>query len=204
MSTQLDDKVWFDSARKLRGICADVATCRNSQENVLVLAHFPATLAAIQQALRSTSIPFEVFSLPDSSMLCSLSAPKVLVGLVRALHPASAQLRSTPQVAKLQIIVGEHHPISGKDRDVVQTVEKLPCKPAICFHAALDDPLMKHFGSDQIISLMKRMGADENEPISHQLVTRAIRNAQEKIEKHVQRDMQTESMEDWFRFNLRG
>lgn len=62
---------------------------------------------------------------------------------------------------------------------------------------------MKHFGSDQIVTLFKRLGADEAEAISHPFVTSAIRNAQEKIEKKVQRDMPTESMEDWFRFNMR-
>ncbi len=53
------------------------------------------------------------------------------------------------------------------------------------------------------MTMMKRMGAVEDEPISHRFVTNAIQNAQENIEKKVPRDVATESMEDWFRFNLK-
>jgi len=86
---------------------------------------------------------------------------------------------------------------------VVEIAERLSCKPQICLHASLDDPLMKYFGSDQIVTLFKRLGMDESEAISHPFVTAAIQNAQEKIEAQVQRDVATESMEDWFRFNLK-
>jgi preprotein translocase subunit SecA len=204
MPAQTDDKVWFDSQRRFAGICADVASFRSQQQNILLLAHFPTTLSVLQQALRAASIGFETFSLADSSLLCSMETRgRVLVGLVRAFQPTMAQTGSGSEAANLQIIVAEHHPINGKDRSVVETAERLSCKPTVCFHASLDDPLMKHFGSDQIVTLFKRLGADEAEAISHPFVTSAIQNAQEKIEKQVQKDIATESMEDWFRFNMR-
>jgi hypothetical protein len=204
MPAQTDDKVWFDSRRRFVGICADVASFKSQQQNVLLLAHFPTTQSLVQQALRAASIEFELFSLADSSLLCSMkSRGRVLVGLVRAFEPKTAQIGSTHQDTSLQIIVAEHHPINGKDRAVVEIAERLSCKPQICFHASLDDPLMKHFGSDQIVTLFKRLGMDEAEAISHPFVTSAIQNAQEKIEAQVQRDVACESMEDWFRFNLK-
>jgi hypothetical protein len=46
-------------------------------------------------------------------------------------------------------------------------------------------------------------GRDEADPISNPLVTRAIRGAQVKIETQVPKDLQTESIEDWFRYNLK-
>ncbi|PYS68841.1 MAG: hypothetical protein DMF69_18875 [Acidobacteria bacterium] len=204
MPAQTDDKVWFDSQRRFAGICADVATFKSQQQNVLLLAHFPTTQSLVQQALRAASIEFETFSLADSALLCSMeSRGRVLVGLVRAFEPTTAQIGSTRQDTNFRIIVAEHHPINGKDRSLVATAERLPCKPTVCFHGSLDDPLMKHFGSDQIVTLVKRLGMDEAEAISHPFVTSAIRNAQEKIEAQVQRDVACESMEDWFRFNLR-
>jgi preprotein translocase subunit SecA len=204
MLAQTDDKVWFNSQRRFAGICADIASLKSQQLNVLLLAHFPTTQSQVQQALRAASISFETFSLADSSALCSMGTDgRVLIGLARAFQPTTAQISSANQQTNLQIIVAEHHPINGKDRSVVETAERLSCKPTVCFHASLDDPLMKHFGSDQIVTLFKRLGADEAEAISHPFVTSAIQNAQEKIEKQVQRDMATESMEDWFRFNMR-
>ena len=204
MPAQTDDKVWFDSARRFTGICADVASSKAQQQNVLLLAHFRTTQSLAQQALRAASIEFEPFSLADSSLLCSMeSRGRVLVGLVRAFEPTTAQISSAPRDSNLQIIVAEHHPINRKDRAVVEIAERLSCKPQICLHASLDDPLMKYFGSDQIVTLFKRLGMDESEAISHPFVTAAIQNAQEKIEAQVQRDVATESMEDWFRFNLK-
>ena len=204
MPAQTDDKVWFDSKRRFAGICADVASLKSQQQNILLLAHFPTTQSLVQQSLRAAAIEFETFSLADSSLLCSMgSRGRVLVGLVRALQPTTAQLGFTQQDTKLQIIVAEHHPINGKDRSLVTTAERLPCKPTVCFHASLDDPLMKHFGSDQLVTLFKSLGADEAEPISHPFVTSAIQNAQEKIESQVQRDVPCEAMDDWFKFNVK-
>jgi len=204
MPAQTDDKVWFNSQRRLAGICADVAAVRAQGQNVLLLTHFQTTLSVLQQALRTAAIEFESFSIADSSRLCSMGAGgKVLMGLVRAFQPTTAQVSSARSQSSLAIVVAEHHPIHGKDRAVVETAERLSCKPSVCFHAALDDPLMKHFGSDKIINLFKRLGIDEAESISHPFVTSAIQNAQEKIEKQVQKDVATESMEDWFRFNMK-
>lgn len=39
---------------------------------------------------------------------------------------------------------------------------------------------------------------------SHSLITTAIANAQEKIESGVTQDLQSESIEDWFRYNVRS
>ena len=204
MTAQTDDKVWFDSKRRFAGICADVLSFKSQQQNILLLAHFPTTQSLVQQSLRAASIEFETFSLADSSLLCSMeNRGRLLVGLVRALQPSAAEIGSVHSNANLQIIVAEHHPINGKDRRLVATAERLSCKPTICFHASLDDPLMKPFGSDQLVTLFKRLGADEAEAISHRFVTSAIQNAQEKIEAQVQRDVACESMEDWFRFNMK-
>ncbi|MFW5960737.1 MAG: preprotein translocase subunit SecA, partial [Chitinivibrionales bacterium] len=50
------------------------------------------------------------------------------------------------------------------------------------FYLSLDDDLMRIFGSERISNVMDRLGAEEGEVISHPLVTRAIGNAQQKVE----------------------
>ena len=49
---------------------------------------------------------------------------------------------------------------------------------------ALEDDLMKLFGSDRIAGAMERLGMEENTPIEHGLITRAIENAQKKVEQY--------------------
>ncbi len=52
------------------------------------------------------------------------------------------------------------------------------------FYLSLEDDLLRIFGSERISSIMDRLGIDEDQPIEHRLVTRAIENAQRKVEAH--------------------
>ncbi|TMA79143.1 MAG: preprotein translocase subunit SecA [Deltaproteobacteria bacterium] len=52
------------------------------------------------------------------------------------------------------------------------------------FYLSLEDDLLRIFGADRMQGLMERLGMEEGVPIEHRLITRAIRNAQEKVEAH--------------------
>lgn len=52
------------------------------------------------------------------------------------------------------------------------------------FYLSLEDDLMRIFGSDRISGLMDKFGMDEDMPIENKLVSRAIENAQKKVEAH--------------------
>jgi len=52
------------------------------------------------------------------------------------------------------------------------------------FFLSLQDDLLRIFGADRMQNLMQRLGMEEGVPIEHRFVTRAIRNAQEKVEGH--------------------
>ena len=52
------------------------------------------------------------------------------------------------------------------------------------FYMSLEDDLMRIFGSERISSLMERMGMKEGEVIEHRWLSKAIANAQEKVEAH--------------------
>ena len=50
------------------------------------------------------------------------------------------------------------------------------------FYLALDDELMRLFGTDRLSSLMGRLGMQEGEDIQHPMLSRSIENAQRKVE----------------------
>ncbi len=50
------------------------------------------------------------------------------------------------------------------------------------FYLSLDDPLLRIFASDRVASIMDRLKMPEGEAIEHPWVTRAIENAQRKVE----------------------
>src|ERR1043166_6741919 len=52
------------------------------------------------------------------------------------------------------------------------------------FYLSLEDDLMRIFGADRIQGIMGRLGMEEGVPIEHRLVSRAIENAQKKVEAH--------------------
>ena len=52
------------------------------------------------------------------------------------------------------------------------------------FYLSLEDDLLRIFGSDRIAGLMGKLGMEEDVPIEHRMVSRAIENAQKKVEAH--------------------
>lgn len=52
------------------------------------------------------------------------------------------------------------------------------------FYISLEDDLMRIFGSDRIAGLMGRLGMDEDVPIENRMVSKAIENAQKRVEAH--------------------
>jgi preprotein translocase subunit SecA len=52
------------------------------------------------------------------------------------------------------------------------------------FYMALEDDLLRIFGGERITGIMEKLGMKEGEPIEHGLISRAIENAQSKVEGH--------------------
>ena len=52
------------------------------------------------------------------------------------------------------------------------------------FYISLEDDLMRIFASERVSSIMQRLGMEEGEAIESNLVTKAIENAQRKVEAH--------------------
>jgi preprotein translocase subunit SecA len=50
------------------------------------------------------------------------------------------------------------------------------------FYLSLEDDLMRIFGSDRISGLMGKLGMDEDVPIENKMVSKAIENAQKRVE----------------------
>ncbi|MGP0019737.1 MAG: preprotein translocase subunit SecA, partial [Candidatus Sulfotelmatobacter sp.] len=52
------------------------------------------------------------------------------------------------------------------------------------FYMSLEDDLLRIFGADRLKGLMSRIGMEDNEPIEHRWISKAIENAQKKVESH--------------------
>jgi preprotein translocase subunit SecA len=52
------------------------------------------------------------------------------------------------------------------------------------FYLSLEDDLMRIFGSDRISGIMDKLGMEEDMPIENKIVSKAIENAQKRVEAH--------------------
>ena len=52
------------------------------------------------------------------------------------------------------------------------------------FYLSLEDDLMRIFGSEKISGIMAKLGMENGQPIEHPMVSKAVANAQKKVEAH--------------------
>ncbi len=84
----------------------------------------------------------------------------------------------------LAIIGTERHDSRRVDRQLRGRAGRQGDVGSSQFYVALDDNLMRLFGSDRIARMMDRMGLKEGEVIQHSMITKSIERAQKKVEEN--------------------
>ncbi|MCX5887130.1 MAG: SEC-C metal-binding domain-containing protein [Proteobacteria bacterium] len=84
----------------------------------------------------------------------------------------------------LHIVGTERHEARRIDRQLRGRSGRQGDPGSSRFFLSLEDDLLRIFGSERISSVMDKLGIQEDEPIEHNLITRAIENAQKKVEGH--------------------
>jgi preprotein translocase subunit SecA len=92
------------------------------------------------------------------------------------------ELDLTQPEAGLQIVGTERHESRRIDRQLRGRSGRQGDPGQSIFFLALEDDLMRLFGSDRIAKWMEKSGAEEGEVITGGLVTRAIEQAQKRVE----------------------
>jgi hypothetical protein len=104
----------------------------------------------------------------------------------------------TVQAANKKLILLEHYPLHNKEIDFISNLNP----PQVIVLSSLDEPLFEKFGSDKIIQTMKSLGMKEDEMIQHPMITKAIEQAQNKLEKKVVVESSGNSSKEWFERNI--
>ncbi len=82
----------------------------------------------------------------------------------------------------LHIIGTERHESRRIDRQLRGRSARQGDPGSSRFFLSLEDDLLRIFGADRISNIMDRFGMEEGEPIEHKFITRAIENAQRRVE----------------------
>lgn len=112
--------------------------------------------------------------------------------LMLATQPASALLQHN------MIVFAEHHPLLRKETALFKSLN-LKEAPIL---SSLDEPLFMRFGGERTREVVQKLGMKEDEVIGSNFITRAVRNAQLKIEKQVTVEREAASQQEWLNLNL--
>ena len=96
--------------------------------------------------------------------------------------PNPAQGEETKKLGGLHVLGTERHESRRVDNQLRGRTGRQGDPGSSKFFLALDDELMRLFGTDRLSNVMGRLGMQEGEEIQHPLLTRAIENAQTKVE----------------------
>jgi len=125
------------------------------------LRHADVDLAALTQ-----DDPAWVKALAEAKALCEADRQKVLA------------------VGGLHVLGTERHEARRIDNQLRGRSGRQGDPGSSRFYVSLEDDLMRRFGGQGVSSIMDRLGMDEDVPIEHNLVSRAIESAQVRVEGH--------------------
>ena len=86
------------------------------------------------------------------------------------------------EVGGLHILGTERHESRRIDNQLRGRSGRQGDKGSSRFYLSLEDDLLRIFGGERISSIMERIGIEEDQPIEHRLISKAIENAQKRVE----------------------
>ena len=89
-----------------------------------------------------------------------------------------------PELGGLHILGTERHESRRIDNQLRGRSGRQGDHGSSRFYLSLEDDLLRIFGSDKVSGLMARLGMEEGQPIEHSMVSKAVANAQRKVEAH--------------------
>ena len=96
----------------------------------------------------------------------------------------AAELEQVKTLGGLHVLGTERHEARRIDNQLRGRCGRQGDPGSSRFYLALDDELMRLFGSDRLSSLMEKLGMTEGEVIESRLVSSQIENAQRRVETH--------------------
>ncbi|RLD99406.1 MAG: preprotein translocase subunit SecA [Aquificota bacterium] len=95
-----------------------------------------------------------------------------------------AEHEKVVELGGLHIIGTERHESRRVDNQLRGRAGRQGDPGSTRFYLSLEDDLLRIFGGEKLLKVMDKLGMKEGEPIEHPMVTRAIENAQKKVEAH--------------------
>lgn len=203
------DRIWQTVAAKLRGAGREVNHAVTTGRAVLLLAHFPATLAAFGEELTSRKLTHQ--AIPDNLTpaealkYAAASEPRVFFGLAGQLRPDEFPSTEELPPSPLAVIVLERHFLRTHDDVIMRFAASLGNRTEVVFHASLEDALMRLFAGEWVANVLRQLSMKEDETIESAMVSRRLVAAQAKIAREVEKrgeERPADSPDEWLSANF--
>jgi len=201
LETEIDG-VWMTQSAKYAVIRSE-AEAQSREALVVVLAHFEEIRREVEQVLNG--LPGVTILTSESQLTSQLARPAagvICVALARMMPSLAIELNEGVQ-DRVSFLVAERYPLRERDDVIKKSAGTMPWRCSLKFYMSLDDPVLAQFGVEQLRDLLVQLGMAESDEISNPTVDRAVARAQKKFKKNASGDLETESPEAWFEFNIR-
>ena len=200
--------VWATDRAREKGLLSNVSNSVKEGTLTVLVTHFEGTSRRLQEMLEQLKI--EVCAISSPSELGSSNLEAQRSKGAACLMPFSLLERAAPfqkvqgaRGEKILILIPEVHPTNEPDELIELWAESLPYSGPCQFHCSFDSPFGKSIeGIERMLDMMKRFGMEEDEPLEHGLLKKAMRKAQARNAAKAKSNQAAETQEDWFKINL--
>ncbi|RBQ31411.1 preprotein translocase subunit SecA [Arcobacter sp. FW59] len=182
------DLIYKSEREKFEAVCIKIKDYHEKGQPVLVGTASIEKSEKLHKILVDKKIPHTVLNAKQhekEGKIIADAGQKGAVTIATNMAGRGVDIKLTPEILALgglAIIGTERHESrridnqlrgrSGRQGDVGESQ----------FYLSLEDNLLRIFGSDRIKNIMERLGIQEGEFIESKMVTRAVENAQKKVE----------------------
>ena len=180
------DVVYRSEAAKFRAVVNDIKEAYEKEQPVLVGTITIENSEKLSSMLRKEGIKHQVLNAKfheQEAEIVSLAGQKGAVTIATNMAGRGTDIKlgeGVPEIGGLKIIGTERHESERIDNQLRGRAGRQGDPGESRFFISLEDDLMRLFGSEKTIKLIDAMGLDEDEPIEHKMLTKAIEGAQEK------------------------
>jgi preprotein translocase subunit SecA len=184
------DLVYKTKREKYKAVIDDIEKLRAEGRPSLVGTTSVEVSELLSKMLSVKKIPHNVLNAKQHAREAQVVAEAGLTGAVTIatnMAGRGTDIKLGPGVKDaggLAIIGTERHESRRVDRQLRGRSGRQGDPGTTQFYSALEDDLMRMFGSERIASLMDKMGYKEGEVIQHSMVTKSIERAQKKVEEN--------------------
>ncbi|WP_461208400.1 preprotein translocase subunit SecA [Desulfocurvus sp. DL9XJH121] len=186
----MPDLVYKNQDAKFRAIVEDIARLHAKGQPVLVGTITIDKSELISNLLKKKRVPHNVLNAKQHDREAEIVAEagqrgKVTIATNMAGRGTDIKLgEGVKELGGLYILGTERHESRRIDNQLRGRSGRQGDPGESRFYLALDDELMRLFGSDRIAGIMDRLGLEDDDAIENKMVSRAIENAQKRVESH--------------------